>query len=143
VKIKLLLTIIAGCLALPGIVCLTVGFVWYQNTRSFVQTAEHAEGTVTELVERLGNEDDTTYSPVVEFTDCFGQQREYRSSISSSPPDFSVGDKVPILYDKNNPDSVKINHWLYLYWVPLLCLFLACDSFVMAIILFVVTRFMG
>ena len=136
-----LLTIIAGCFALLGIVLTPIGIMWWQNVRHFVQTAEKTEGTVIELVESRGSKGTRFYSPVVEYTDRFGQRQELRSSMGTSPPRFSVGDKVQILYDQNDPDSAKINHWLHLYIFPLLCLFMAFNGIVMAIGMFVVPRF--
>ena len=131
-----LLTIIAGCFALLGIILTPIGIMWWQNVRHFVQTAEKTEGTVIELVQRGKN-----YSPVVEYTDRFGQRQELRSSIGTNPPRYSVGDKVQILYDQNDPDSAKINHWLPLYFFPFLIFFFAFDFLSMAVVLFVVARF--
>ena len=132
-----LLTIIAACFALLGIVITPVGLIWWQHVRSFVQTAEKTEGTVIELVK-----EGKTYRPIVEYADHMGQRQELRSRTGTNPPSYSVGDKVQILYDRNDPDSVKINHWLTLYIFPFLCLFTAFDFIAMAIILFVVARFL-
>jgi hypothetical protein len=140
-NIDLLLAIIAGGLALLGIVLTSIGIVWWKNVRHFVQSAEHAEGTVIELIESRGGKGGYTYSPVVEFADRFGQRHEHRSSMGSNPPRFSVGDKVQIVYDQNDLDSAKINHWLHLYFAPFLVLFFAVDFIIMAVILFIVARF--
>ena len=131
-----LLTIIAGCFALLGIVLTLIGIMWWQNIRHFVQTVEKTEGTVIELVQHLGK-----HSPIVEYTDRFGQRQELRSSMGTNLSLFSVGDKVQILYDQNDSDSAKINHWLTLYFFPFLIFFFAFDFLSMATVLFVVALF--
>ena len=134
----LILTIVAGVFVLLGIVFGVVGFMWWQNVRHFVQTAERAEGTVIELT-RGGK---GRLCPVVEYTDRFGQRQKHRSKIGSTPPSHSVGDKVQILYDQNDiVASARINHWLHLYFFPGLCLFFAFDFIAMAAVFFVVARF--
>ena len=111
-----ILSIVAACAFLAGLVFTAIAYVLWQRVRGFVQTAEQAEGTVIELVERRGGRGGSTYAPVVEFTDNFGQRREYRGSMGTSWQRFAVGDKIQVLYEQNDPDSTKINHWLYLYF---------------------------
>jgi hypothetical protein len=125
-------------IALPGIVLAIVGGVWWFNVHRFVQSAERAEGTVIELVESSGNKGGRIYSPVVEYTDSLGQQHKYRSNTSSNPSPYSVGDKVPILYDRDRPDSANIDHWLYLYLFPLVCFGFAAADILFVMFLFVI-----
>jgi len=101
--------------ALLGIVLLAGGLAWWLHVSRFVQSAEHTEGTVIEIVEKRDREGGITFSPVVEFTDHQGQQRKYYSNTSSNPSSYSVGDKVEILYDRDRPDSAGINSWFDLY----------------------------
>ena len=137
-RLKLLLAIVGANFVLAGIVFTPVGIVWWLNVRHFVQTAEQTEGTVIELVKNRSKEGGSSYCPVVEYTDHLGQRHEHRANVSSNPPHFSVGDKVQILYDQNNPDSAMINHWLYLYFSSVLFVFLGAVSLVTAIAWFVV-----
>ena len=132
------IVILAIMLALPGMVLAIVGGVWWFNVYRFVQSAEHAEGTVIELVESSGNKGGRIYSPVVEYTDSLGQQHKYRSNTSSNPSPYSVGDKVPILYDRDRPDSANIDHWLYLYLFPLVCFGCAAADILFVMFLFVI-----
>jgi hypothetical protein len=138
-EIDLIFTIVSGFLILLGIRFALVGIMQWQNVRHFVQTAEQAEGTVIELVERRRSKG-ITYSPVVEFTDHFGQRHEHRSSTGSNPPSHSVGDKVQILYDRNDCGSTKINHWTHLYLNTVFSFFFAVNSIVGGIVAFIVTR---
>jgi len=111
--------------------------MWWQRVRGFVQTVEKVEGTVIELVQMSGD----TYAPVVEFTDHFGQRREHRAKTGTSVQRASVGDKVEILYERNDPDSTKINHWFDLYFGPGICLFIGIDFVIFAKVLLVVVLF--
>ena len=55
-------------------------------------------------------------SPVVDY-EVGGQHFSLRSPISSSPPAYSVGDKVVVLYRPNNPASAQndsfIDRWFF------------------------------
>jgi len=143
------LRIVAGCITLlgiiiilPGIVLAVVGGVWWYNVSHFVQTAEHTEGTIIELVLRQNTQSGgDMYSPVVEFTDHLGQRHEYRSNASSNPSWYSVGDKVQMLYERDRPNSASINHWFYLYFGPFMCLMFAAIDVIIAIVLLVVALF--
>jgi len=104
-EIDLILTIVAGVFVLLGIISGIVGFMWWQNVRHFVQTAEQAEGTVIELVESRSS-DGSTYSPVIEFADRFGQRQEYQTCVGTNPPRYSVGDKVQIVYDQRRCGNI-------------------------------------
>ena len=118
---KRTLVLVGIGLALLGLVLGTIGGMWWLKTRNFVQSAEHAEGTVIELVEKRSTKTENnrtrtsiTYSPVVEFSDYQEQRHEFHGT-SSSPPRYSVGDKVSVLYDRDHPNSASIDHWLDLY----------------------------
>ena len=132
------IVILAMMIALPGIIFAIVGGVWWFNVHNFVQSAERTEGTVVELVEKSGDRGGLLYSPVIEYTDQQGQQHKYRSNASSNPSPYSVGDKVPILYDRERPDSANIDHWLYLYLFPWVCLGIAAADLLFVMLLFVI-----
>ena len=132
-----ILSIVAACIFLAGLVCAVVAYVLWQRVRGFILTAEQVEGTVIELVECRGRRVGSTYAPVIEFTDRLGQQREYRSGTGTSWHRFSVGDKVQMLYEQNDPDSTKINHWLDLYLWTGFCLLEAVGAFLVATLLLV------
>ena len=125
----------AGCAVFAGLALLFLGISWWRSVRHFIQTAERAEGTVIKLAEcRSGKR--VCYKPVVEFTDRFGQRQEFQSHVGSRPPDYSIGDKVQILYDQNKVDSARIDHWLSLYSYTLLCLLFAVGFIAQGILIF-------
>ena len=128
-------SIVAACAFLAGIIFTAIAYVLWQRVRGFVQTAEQVEGTVIEPVKS-----GALYVPVVEFTDRFGQRREHRGSMGTSWQRFAVGDKVQVLYEQNDPDSTKINHWLDLYFWSGLWFVEAVSAFFLAVV-FTVTWF--
>jgi hypothetical protein len=82
------------------------------HTRQFVAQAVRADGEVIDLV---GSK---TRAPVVRFTDGAGRTVEFRSSVSSSPPAFDIGEKVVVLYDAAAPAEAKIESWSDLWFGP-------------------------
>ena len=69
--------------------------------------AKEVQGTVTEILDG---------SPVVEY-EVNGKAFSFQSSLSSTPPMYSTGDKVSVLYRPNNPGWAQINsftdRWLF------------------------------
>jgi len=135
--------IILGILiALPGIVFAILA-VWIGlSVRPFDESAfERTEGTVIELVEktvthrsRAGRgfyirNTSLVYCPVIEYTDHLGQWHEYRPGGGSNPPQYSVGDKVEIFYDRDSPDSVKTDNGPFLYFISILFGIIAAVDF--------------
>ena len=87
---------------------MVIGGAWaYLHTRSFVEKAERADGTVVELIERDGD-GGTAYAPAYTFTDASGAEHKAYSTVSSYPPQYEVGEKVQVLYDPDKPKHAKI-----------------------------------
>jgi hypothetical protein len=55
------------------------------------------------------------YAPVFSFTAADGKAHTVVSDISSSPPDFSVGESVRVRYDPANPEKARI-HSFFQIW---------------------------
>ena len=72
----------------------------------FRQDAIEVPGEVIGLSENC--DDGCTYSPVVRFITLEGESVTYYSSYSSSPPEYDVGEVVPILYKSGNPEKAII-----------------------------------
>jgi len=64
----------------------------------WLRNAQVTEGTVAELIAVRGSKG-TTYKPRVSYTAQDGNVHEFVRRFSSSPPGFSVGEKVPVAYD--------------------------------------------
>lgn len=89
---------------LVGLALLAGAAFWAVTTRSFIARAEVAPGRVVALEHSSRD----AYYPVVDFVTPKGQKIEIRSSFGSSPPAYSVGEKVEVLYLPDQPEKAKI-----------------------------------
>ena len=80
--------------------------------------SQRADGTVIRLVPIQFQADDRAkVAPVVEFH--IGDERhEFQSWLSTSPPQFDVGEKVVVLYDAQNPERARIESFVTLWLFP-------------------------
>jgi hypothetical protein len=87
---------------------------------AFINKGGRAKATVTEL-EKMTDSDGTTYKPVFKFKTSLNQEIIYRHNISSSPPEWKVGDETTILYDSDDPQKVKLLSYFGLFrWTIIL-----------------------
>ena len=102
-----------------GFISLSVGIaigigVWfgYRSTQTFVEHAEIAPGTVTDLVRQsssgVGSGYRLTYRPVVEFRTFSGRLIEFTSSIGTNPPSHQIGETVEVLYAREDPYDARL-----------------------------------
>lgn len=108
------LVIVKYIFTLIGIGMLVGAALIYRNTSSFLAGASKAEGTVVELV-RSRSSNSITYQPVVQFAGQSGQTIEFVSSISSNPPEYRIGQKIPVLYDPADPQDARITGFFSLW----------------------------
>ena len=83
------------------------------NTVLFLHRAVATTGTVIGLraFSELENHG-VTYAPVFLFSEANGTRHTIDSHASSNPPGFSIGQKVPVLYEPDRPTHAKIDsHW--------------------------------
>lgn len=90
------------------------------DKKAFLEKAETVQGTVIEMIAKR-SDDSTTYSPVVSFKTKTGQDITFTSSVSSSPPSYSVNETVEVLYDPSDPSDANINGFTSL-WLSVLIL---------------------
>ncbi len=99
-----------------GIIMQIGAIVSYQNTNSFIAKSTKAEGMIIDLVRA----DSRTYKPVVRFNAQDGELVEFTSSVGTSPPSYSIGEKVEVRYLSNEPKNAIINDFLTLWLAPLI-----------------------
>jgi len=97
----------AGC-------CLLVaGLVSAIDTARFLRRSTSAAGTIVRM--RIGHHSDTgsaDYAPVFSFTASNGRGYSVESHNFSNPPEFSVGQNIKVLYDRDHPEHARIDtHW--------------------------------
>ena len=111
-----------GCafalLPISAVILLGVS-IWYSYTSyMFYSNGVEVQGTVVRLEEsHSADSSSTTYSPVFSYT-VDGQQYEYESVNSSSPPSNEVGDVETLLVDPSNPNKARQNSFWELWLLP-------------------------
>tara|TARA_R110002167_G_scaffold35569_10_gene113561 strand:+ start:2671 stop:3078 length:408 start_codon:yes stop_codon:yes gene_type:complete len=110
-------------LFIGGMTMLFFAYRSYNNTQKLLDTGIKTTAKVIELI-TVNDSDGDTYKPVFEFTDQGHNLRVFRSSVSSNPPSYRVGDLVKIVYDPLRQEDVKtITYWgLYRTTIILLSL---------------------
>ncbi|XZG69532.1 DUF3592 domain-containing protein [Chitinibacteraceae bacterium HSL-7] len=112
-------------------VLLLMGALWsWKSTSDLLKHAEHAQGTVVELVESISSDDSSTYKPMVEYRTQAGQHITFTSSTGSYPPSFDEGEKVDVLYLPSRPQEAQINETWQL-WFPSILLSVLATPFVL------------
>ncbi len=123
-----------GCafalLPISAVILLGVS-IWYAYTSyTFYSNGIEVQGTVVRLESSHSADSGTTYSPVFSYT-VDGQQYEYESVNSSSPPSNQVDDVETLLVDPNKPNKARQNSFMELWLLP--CI-LCPISFIMIIL---------
>jgi hypothetical protein len=114
-----------GCafvlLPISAIILLGVS-IWYAySSYMFYTEGVEVQGIVVRLEESSSGEGGVTYSPVFAYI-VDGQQYEYESVNSSSPPTNKVGDIETLLIAPNNPGKARQNSFWELWLLPcILC----------------------
>jgi hypothetical protein len=86
------------------------------------------------MIERSGSEGGTTYAPKVRFITALGQSVEFVASMSSSPPDFRVGEQVRVAYSMDRTEY-SIFTFGQCYGVSLFATVVSAAAFVIALTL--------
>ena len=105
-----------------GILALLTGgaFAIYQS--AWLYRSASARGTIVALVPFTDPEQTgTTYTPRFRFTDTAGHSHVLMSTYRTSPPEFTVGEHVPVLFLPGNPSSARLDRFWDLWLVPVVC----------------------
>ena len=113
-----------------GTVMLLAGIASFIRKRRFVATADRAAGKVISYRgDEIVSTDDygrsvksITYYPTVEFKDARGAEQRVELSTGGSPPKYSVGTAVTLLYDHDNPNHAEMASFVELWFLPLFLL---------------------
>jgi len=79
------------------------------RARRFVAASSRAAGEVIALRERPGRRGHRpTYAPVVRFEPQLGWPVEFTEAVSANPPRRRVGDRVEVLYRREDPSDARL-----------------------------------
>lgn len=87
---------------------------------AFGQRAVQTEGVVADVVRdrRPGLDYRVVFGTVVRFQDGKGEWHQFAEPISSNPPPYQRGERVPVLYDPTVPDQAVIDGFRGRFLVP-------------------------
>jgi hypothetical protein len=111
---------LGGFLIFSGSICLVIAFVSFLYFWHFVQTAAHAKGRIVQMLEHRDGDHGTAFFPVFSFRDDQGAEYTIHSSSGSFPPEYEVGDTVPVLYSAANPKNAKIDSLFSIWGISLI-----------------------
>ena len=134
--------VVAVTFLLIGSVFMSIGagFGWF--SWSLLAVAQRAEGTVVRLVSNQAGENNRgSVAPVVEFH-IEGERHEFQSWLSTSPPQFDVGEKVVVLYDAQNPERARIESFVTLWLFPVVFGGIGAVLFLVSIVIIGVSWFL-
>ncbi|MES2764937.1 MAG: DUF3592 domain-containing protein [Bacteroidota bacterium] len=104
-----------------GIIVLAIGLffgafaTWMVlDAKKYSDNGIAASGTVVENLRTRGQKGGTIYTPIVSFKTKEGQEIEFENSVSSSPPEFAIGEKVDVFYMQDNPHDAVIANGIWL-----------------------------
>jgi len=98
---------------------------WMANRARFEAGAIAGEGRVIEnrQVQWTSGANNTNshiaYHAMIRFTDRVGQVVTVQDELGLSPPAFSVGQAVPILYDPHSPHHAVVDRGRRVYFIPM------------------------
>ena len=95
-----------------AVIVLLISLFVYHHSQKFIQSASRAQGTVTRLVKKSDGSDSDSSYPVYTFEDSQGKQHEIYSSSGSYPPAYSVGEKVTVLYQPDDPQNAEMDSFM-------------------------------
>ena len=104
----------------------------YRLTKELLRDGAQAEATVVEML-RTGSTKNgkAMTSPRFEYAAQNGELREFQSSTSSYPPEYEVGEKVIIVYDRMEAGKEKIMSFWGLYALPVILIMIASPFLVL------------
>jgi len=102
-----------------GLIFAAIGGWFFVQDRQLAADGLRAEGYVIEVVVSRDSDGSSSYKPVVEFTDAEGRTHRFTSSISSSPPAHSPGERVEVIYSPADPNEAMIDSFIDRHLFPL------------------------
>ena len=88
-----------------GLIFLGVAVISVRAELNLRRGAVRAPGRVIDLQPTSGSRGGTLYKPVFEFYDDQDRKHVITGSVASSPPSFSRGEEVTVLYRPENPET--------------------------------------
>ena len=111
---------IGAIFAAIGLVLAAIGGWFYLEDRSVTDGGARTQGTVIAMAGGRDADGDYSARPVVEFFDAGGARHVFTSSISTSPPAYTTGERVDVIYAPGSPDEAIVDGFVDRFLVPLI-----------------------
>jgi hypothetical protein len=94
-----------------------LGFLCWASYEAFAgfRVETNGEGTTGHVVD-LDHFDEGAYSAVVEY-EVNGKTYTFEDDTASDPPKYSIGEDVPVLYDRSNPGLARVDDGVLPLWL--------------------------
>jgi hypothetical protein len=102
-----------------SVILIYFGLKNYYKTKYLLTTGLRTKATVIDLIVVSGDDGDT-YKPIFEYTNSKNKLISFKSDVSSSPPAYSVGEIVNIIYSKDNEERKVVSFWGLYRWTIIL-----------------------
>ena len=103
-----------------GLIFVLIGCHQLYGAYRFTSVALPVEATVEAVERKVSRDSDgrrsTTYRPTVVYRDAYGATRTARTYLSSNGYNFEVGSRIAVLYDPDDPSTVRVDSFASL-WV--------------------------
>ena len=123
---------IYGSLLIIGVVLLYFANKNYIYSKNLINNGVKTKAKVIDLIEVSGD-DGYTYKPVFEYTNRLDEKVTFKSSVSSSPPAYSVNQIVNVVYDKEDETKMKVVSFWGLYRWPIILLCMASPFLIISV----------
>jgi len=110
-----------------GPIFLICAIGYWVNTEIFLHRAHRVSGQILEMKRDVDNDGSVTFAPVFRFVAENGQVYTVESLNYSSPPAFSVGQVVPVVYVTPEPMSARLEiFWQLRAFETIFAIFSVC-----------------
>ncbi len=107
-----------------GLIFLGVAVFSFRSESDQRRGAIRVPGRIVDLEPTKGSRGGTLYKPVFEFYDNQDRKHMGIGSVASSPPSYSRGEEVTVLYRPENPENAQLDSFLEAWFMPLIFGFL-------------------
>jgi hypothetical protein len=122
-----------------GLLPAGLGAVAFLRRLRFLRIAQTTSGVVNEVI-FMHVADGHSYKPRITFTTQTGETVALNSVPMSNPPQFRVGQQVPVIYDPNDPYRARIRSFWSLWFVSLLFGGIGSLLFILGLLLMLLNR---
>ncbi len=96
------------------IACFYGAYYFYNDTQTFLETAEITNGEIIRFNESR-NDGEISYTAVIRYTPASGRAIEFANNTSSKNPSHAIGDVVEVIYNPDDPNSARLNSYFGLH----------------------------